>query len=31
LSRIAYRWFANRRYRIAEIFAHMTSRKKHIT
>jgi predicted DCC family thiol-disulfide oxidoreductase YuxK len=27
LSRIAYRWFADRRYRIARILAHMTGRK----
>ena len=30
LSRIAYRWFADRRYWIAGIFAHVKERKKHI-
>jgi predicted DCC family thiol-disulfide oxidoreductase YuxK len=31
LSRIAYRWFAGHRYKIAGIIAHMTGRKRHIT
>ena len=30
LSRIAYRWFADRRYWIAGILAHVKERKKHI-
>ncbi len=30
LSRIAYRWFADHRYKIAGIIAHMTGKKRHI-